>query len=104
MSRLPRAMDSKGMPSAQKKIKREDRAKMSQGRSSCLLTEPHAGRENKLISAGLSSEELPLETVEPMHAALALSRWAAELEAQLARVKPVLQFLHRLRADVLHAV
>mmetsp|Transcript_74333 Transcript_74333/g.187935 ORF Transcript_74333/g.187935 Transcript_74333/m.187935 type:complete len:373 (-) Transcript_74333:603-1721(-) len=42
--------------------------------------------------------------MEPMHASFTLGCWAAELESELACVELALQFLNRLRTDVLHPV
>mmetsp|Transcript_101284 Transcript_101284/g.321657 ORF Transcript_101284/g.321657 Transcript_101284/m.321657 type:complete len:617 (+) Transcript_101284:1-1851(+) len=83
---------------------------------SCLLLRPHAARRPASTSAHLCphtaahppvpsrGEELPLEAVQAMHAALALRGRTPELEPQLAAVELLAQLVHGLAPDVLHAV
>mmetsp|Transcript_74332 Transcript_74332/g.187928 ORF Transcript_74332/g.187928 Transcript_74332/m.187928 type:complete len:350 (-) Transcript_74332:783-1832(-) len=77
----------------------------SHNRSGCPpCGTPYVHRSEGERANGLGSEQLPLEAVEPVHATLALSRRAAELEPELACVELVLQLLYGFCTDVLHAV
>eukprot|EP00418_Pyrodinium_bahamense_P070163 CAMPEP_0179092644 /NCGR_PEP_ID=MMETSP0796-20121207/42382_1 /TAXON_ID=73915 /ORGANISM="Pyrodinium bahamense, Strain pbaha01" /LENGTH=140 /DNA_ID=CAMNT_0020790253 /DNA_START=111 /DNA_END=530 /DNA_ORIENTATION=- len=68
---------------------------------------PSQGRRAFSVVSGERAsgrEELPLKTVEPVHAALPLRGGAPELEPQLAAVQLRPEVADGLAADVLHAV